>query len=476
MVDTRTLRDFIGSLPFGSPSVFVGSDLTLGSSSEAQLRADLANSVDADKGAALVSNNITLSYPDGSLGKRLADVGSIVDRQTQNIVYNGTAFQPSKTFSYWAGGASGTVTGGVHLALVDIGSNQINAPSTGLVRGFSVNHNFGGGNARGGFTGTYAVINQVGPTQNVGNQGYYVADLAVAQSAHNDTGTELLPSGHIFSGNDNVRLLAGATWWDQIVGREINIAVHAGVTVRDVVGLQIVRTDVHVQRGSHSNTAIVIADQLDAAVTGAGWDIGISFGARQGLNAMAPTSTLICGDYNSDLSARYNVASGVDLSKFNFTDYAFRSVRWAINGLGDMLSYRTDEQTNFERGYLRWNGSNFELGTEKGGTGASRALTLKSATGGVLLLDAAGTDFGALQFGGISASFPSLRRFGQKLLSKLSDNSAYAQVDMLRLGIVDGATAPAAVAGIAQVWVDSTDGDFKIIFGDGTVKTIVTDT
>lgn len=44
------------------------------------------------------------------------------------------------------------------------------------------------------------------------------------------------------------------------------------------------------------------------------------------------------------------------------------------------------------------------------------------------------------------------------------------------LGIVDGVTAPSTVSGVAQIYVDSADGDLKVKFGDGTVKTISTDT
>lgn len=44
------------------------------------------------------------------------------------------------------------------------------------------------------------------------------------------------------------------------------------------------------------------------------------------------------------------------------------------------------------------------------------------------------------------------------------------------LGIADGITAPATVAGMAQLYVDTADGDLKVKFGDGTVKTIVVDT
>ena len=44
------------------------------------------------------------------------------------------------------------------------------------------------------------------------------------------------------------------------------------------------------------------------------------------------------------------------------------------------------------------------------------------------------------------------------------------------IALVDGATAPSTVAGFAQMYVDTADGDLKVKFGDGTIKTIVTDT
>jgi hypothetical protein len=42
--------------------------------------------------------------------------------------------------------------------------------------------------------------------------------------------------------------------------------------------------------------------------------------------------------------------------------------------------------------------------------------------------------------------------------------------------IKDGVTAPGTLAGKVSIYVDTADGDLKVKFGDGTVKTIATDT
>jgi hypothetical protein len=42
-------------------------------------------------------------------------------------------------------------------------------------------------------------------------------------------------------------------------------------------------------------------------------------------------------------------------------------------------------------------------------------------------------------------------------------------------GLVDGVTAPSTAGGYARIYVDTADGDLKVKFGDGTVKTIATD-
>jgi len=41
--------------------------------------------------------------------------------------------------------------------------------------------------------------------------------------------------------------------------------------------------------------------------------------------------------------------------------------------------------------------------------------------------------------------------------------------------LTDGVAAPGATVGQAKIYVDVADGDLKVVFGDGVVKTIVTD-
>jgi len=92
------------------------------------------------------------------------------------------------------------------------------------------------------------------------------------------------------------------------------------------------------------------------------------------------------------------------------------------------------------------------------------------------LTNNAGTDFDRLQFGGTTSSFPALKRNSTALETKLADDSAYAPHAMQYLDVTDGITAPSSATGRARIYVDTADGDLKVIFADGTVKTIVTDT
>lgn len=83
---------------------------------------------------------------------------------------------------------------------------------------------------------------------------------------------------------------------------------------------------------------------------------------------------------------------------------------------------------------------------------------------------------GLIQFGGQTSGQPGIRANGSNLAVRRADDSAYSAIESSLLDISDGISAPSAATGRARIYVDVADGDLKVIFGDGTVKTIVTDT
>lgn len=83
----------------------------------------------------------------------------------------------------------------------------------------------------------------------------------------------------------------------------------------------------------------------------------------------------------------------------------------------------------------------------------------------------------AVLTGGPTGAQGVIRMLGAYPLILGTDNTARFQIPADGgMAIVDGITAPATLSGWAKIYVDSADGDLKVKFGDGTVKTIVTDT
>lgn len=101
------------------------------------------------------------------------------------------------------------------------------------------------------------------------------------------------------------------------------------------------------------------------------------------------------------------------------------------------------------KGLVIANGSESHLTLQNNAAAAKWLFRLMTATGNIQLLRQAGT--GYFDLGAVDAKMNVLR-------------------------ITDGVAAPSAVAGQVQIYADTSDGDLKAIFADGTVKTIVTDT
>ena len=68
----------------------------------------------------------------------------------------------------------------------------------------------------------------------------------------------------------------------------------------------------------------------------------------------------------------------------------------------------------------------------------------------------------------------SVQTVSRYVFGNTNENDGSCSYDDLQF--TDGVTAPSATTGVATMYVDTSDGDLKVVFADGTVKTIVTDT
>lgn len=69
-----------------------------------------------------------------------------------------------------------------------------------------------------------------------------------------------------------------------------------------------------------------------------------------------------------------------------------------------------------------------------------------------------------------------MQREIDKLNRRVEDLESSEYNRMNTLYLTDGVTAPSTLSGWGIIFIDTSDGDLKIEFGDGTTKTIVVDT
>jgi hypothetical protein len=151
--------------------------------------------------------------------------------------------------------------------------------------------------------------------------------------------------------------------------------------------------------------------------------------------------------------------------------------------------------TNYELGKLEWASNVFRIGTEKGsGGGTARALEFQTdgttrltittagtpqvqiktqttsfndnilltttSNGIATIWDSNATDFGRLNFGGTTTSFPALKRSSAILQARLADDSAYTTIDAQHR--LQG-TAPASATATGTTGDIRFDADFIYI-------------
>jgi len=90
------------------------------------------------------------------------------------------------------------------------------------------------------------------------------------------------------------------------------------------------------------------------------------------------------------------------------------------------------------------------------GGGTSR-LSAGSADGNIKITNSGGTDFGMMQYGGTSSSYPAIKRSGTKIQIRLADDSNFGTVEASNIRSGTGSPESAITAPVGTIYA-RTDG------------------
>jgi hypothetical protein len=194
----------------------------------------------------------------------------------------------------------------------------------------------GGGTWSGGRVGILGFVFVQGASTN-GPGTFYTAGAFQSQASVNDGGTAGAVQSSVFGVNSIVSLGPSATYWSSMVGEEIDLTANAGSSVSSKIGLQVVSTPGDAVQASLQSMAFAITQSGNGFSTYPGFLMGISFGQQAGYSAMPPSSTLIgvtCHTGNCSSFPPGTVTEGVDFSAYGFSDCAFKSTAFCVDGTG----------------------------------------------------------------------------------------------------------------------------------------------
>lgn len=235
-------------------------------------------------------------------------------------------------------GWNGSLTGSVstnNYAAVDFISATDNVAATGILYVLKVNENAGGVALTGNRSSFGAIENVTAATGNAANAGFYGAGTFVGQATSADGGTSFgSPGGHLFGINPNVRLTNGATFWDQLIGQENDIAIQTGASANDVIGEQIVQTNLSAVQANRFSAAYELSDQTGAV----GFQYGLLFGAYEGYWPMTSTGTMIGCYAHANTGSCGTTGIGIDFSNVTLSSYFLKSTGFTVDGSGNLVA------------------------------------------------------------------------------------------------------------------------------------------
>lgn len=254
---------------------------------------------------------------------------------SQNSVSNSAAVQQFLASQ----NISGSVTSGQALMNeIAINSDSLNTTNMGGPGGADylyVGGTMNSSSLTGNRTAIVGFLNMTATTGNGPAGGkFYTGIASQANASANDSGTSSVGAGNLFGSNFVANLESGATYFQGLVGSEIDVACQSGCEkVFFKTGLKVVQLAADAVQGADADYAIGINNQANG--TAPGWNVGIAFGAPEGWWPITTGGTLI-GTYTANISGGPSIAAanGIDFAAVSFSGNAFASPNFTIAGSG----------------------------------------------------------------------------------------------------------------------------------------------
>jgi hypothetical protein len=192
--------------------------------------------------------------------------------------------------------------------------------------------------ARGGRTAFGIDFRQNGATNINAIGQYYVALSAYATASYSAGGTSGAPLGILFGAVDSALLRTGATFWDGVCGYELDVGAQSGASVAYKQGMKVVLWNTDAVAGSQGADFCYSMNAM-SGFTGPGWNVGYCFGSPDGVWPINPTSGTLIGTVPTALGGvAYAAMHGVDFSAVTFSQDAFKSNNFRVDGAGNIAS------------------------------------------------------------------------------------------------------------------------------------------
>lgn len=237
---------------------------------------------------------------------------------------------------------TGSVTSGSgflnQISLSSDNATTVAGSGPGTINMLYLSDGIGGGVMTGHRTGLTTQMRINSATGNTSGIFYYVGANPQCIALSDDNGVNGSPLGNCFGSNPIVHMFSGATYWQSVVGEEIDVEADAGSSMTWKEGLKIGTIGSDAVQGTNEDAALVFFAS-SSSLTSA-WGTLIQIGTP---TAGFPVynGCIMCSASTLQGSNAYTVAHGIDFvdnAVITCTSDCFKSTGFTVNGAGSWIS------------------------------------------------------------------------------------------------------------------------------------------